>query len=43
MLDEEACKNSDVKSNLILHSDQGWQYQHKQYQQMLREKGVARA
>ena len=22
------------------HSDQGWQYQHKQYQQMLREKGV---
>ena len=26
--------------NLILHSDQGWQYQHKQYQQMLREKGV---
>ena len=24
----------------ILHSDQGWQYQHKQYQQMLREKGV---
>ena len=27
-------------TNLILHSDQGWQYQHKQYQQMLREKGV---
>ena len=24
----------------ILHSDQGWQYQHKQYQQMLREKGI---
>ena len=22
-------------TNLILHSDQGWQYQHKQYQQML--------
>ena len=26
--------------NLILHSDQGWQYQHKQYQAMLRKKGV---
>ena len=26
--------------NLILHSDQGWQYQHKQYQQILREKGI---
>lgn len=27
-------------TNLVLHSDQGWQYQHKQYQQMLKEKGV---
>ena len=27
-------------TNLILHSDQGWQYQHKQYQRMLREKGI---
>ena len=27
-------------TNLILHSDQGWQYQHKQYQQMLQEKGI---
>ena len=27
-------------TNLILHSDQGWQYQHKQYQRMLRKKGV---
>ena len=27
-------------TNLILHSDQGWHYQHKQYQQMLREKGI---
>ena len=25
---------------LILHSDQGWQYQHKQYQQMLKRKGI---
>ena len=27
-------------TNLVLHSDQGWHYQHKQYQQMLREKGI---
>ena len=27
-------------TGLLLHSDQGWQYQHKQYQRMLREKGI---
>ena len=27
-------------TDLILHSDQGWQYQHKQYQQMLKCKGI---
>lgn len=27
-------------TNLILHSDQGWQYQMKQYQRMLKDKGV---
>lgn len=27
-------------TNLILHSDQGWQYQHKQYQRMLIDKGI---
>ena len=29
-------------AGLILHSDQGWQYQHKQYQQMLRAKASAK-
>jgi transposase InsO family protein len=29
-----------VGTNLILHSDQGWQYQHKQYQRMLKAKGI---
>ena len=28
------------ETNLILHSDQGWQYQHKHYQAMLRKKGI---
>ena len=27
-------------TGLILHSDQGWQYQHKQYQRMLEAKGI---
>ena len=27
-------------TGLILHSDQGWQYQHKHYQTMLRKKGI---
>ncbi len=27
-------------TNLILHSDQGWHYQHKQYQRMLSAKGI---
>ena len=39
MLDKAFAKITD-NTNLILHSDQGWQYQHKQYQWMLREKGI---
>lgn len=27
-------------TNLILHSDQGWQYQHKHYQKILKDKGI---
>ena len=37
MLDEAFAK-IPAGTNLILHSDQGWQYQHKQYQRMLRER-----
>lgn len=39
MLDKAFEKIPDG-TNLILHSDQGWQYQHKQYQRMLRRKGI---
>ena len=39
MLDNAFAKIPDG-TNLILHSDQGWQYQHKQYQRMLRKKGI---
>ena len=39
MLDKAFEKIPDG-TNLILHSDQGWQYQHRQYRRMLREKGI---
>ena len=39
MLDKAFAKIPD-NTNLILHSDQGWHYQHKQYQMMLISKGV---
>ena len=37
---EKAFEKIPDGTGLILHSDQGWQYQHKQYQRMLREKGI---
>lgn len=37
---EEALRELPFGTNLILHSDQGWQYQHKSYQRMLAEKGI---
>lgn len=37
---EQAFKKHPNVSGLIFHSDQGWQYQHKHYQQMLKDKGV---
>ena len=39
MLDQAFERVGDAKG-LILHSDQGWQYQHRQYQRMLTEKGI---
>ena len=35
---EKAFETIPGGTDLILHSDQGWQYQHKQYQRMLRRK-----
>ena len=37
---EDALRELPDGTNLILHSDQGWQYQHKHYQCMLAEKGI---
>ena len=39
MLEQAFAKIPDG-TNLILHSDQGWQYQHKHYQKMLKDKGI---
>jgi transposase InsO family protein len=39
MLDKAFAQIPDG-TNLILHSDQGWQYQHGQYQRMLKDKGI---
>ena len=39
MLEKAFAKIPD-NTNLIFHSDQGWQYQHKHYQKMLKEKGI---
>jgi putative transposase len=40
MLENAFQKLPDKVDNLILHSDQGWQYQMKTYQRMLKAKGI---
>ena len=40
---EQALKVLPKKHNLILHSDQGWHYQHKQYRQILTENGITQS
>ncbi len=37
---EKAFETIPDGTDLILHSDQGWQYQHKQYRRMLQKKGI---
>ena len=37
---EQAFSKIPDNTNLLLHSDQGWHYRHKQYVQMLQEKGI---
>lgn len=42
MLDKAFAQIPD-HTQLILHSDQGWQYQHKHYQHALKEKGICQS
>ena len=37
---EQAFQKIPDNTGLLLHSDQGWHYQHKQYRRMLEEKGI---
>ena len=40
---EKAFAKIPNDTGLILHSDQGWQYQNQQYQKRLTEKGVVQS
>lgn len=40
---KKAFRKIPNNTNLTLHSDQGWQYQMKQYQQLLQQKGIAQS
>ena len=40
---EKAFQKISKNTNLILHSDQGWQYQMKPYQRMLKAKGICQS
>nr|WP_157821954.1 DDE-type integrase/transposase/recombinase [Tenacibaculum sp. Bg11-29] len=40
MMLKKAFKKIPDNTNLILHTNQGWQYQMKQYQYLLKEKGI---
>lgn len=43
MMLKKAFKKIPNHTNLILHSDQGWQYQMKQYQHLLKQKGITQS
>jgi transposase InsO family protein len=40
---KKAFKKVPDNTNLTLHSDQGWQYQMKQYQYLLKQKGITQS
>ena len=40
---KKSFKRITNQTNLILHSDQGWQYQMKQYQTILKDKGITQS
>jgi transposase InsO family protein len=38
-----AVRKENIKNDLILHSDQGWHYQNRQYQHLLKENGITQS
>jgi putative transposase len=43
MMLKKAFKKIPNNTNLLLHSDQGWQYQMRQYQYLLKQKGITQS
>ena len=43
MMLKKAFKTIPKNTDLVLHSDQGWQYQMRQYQQLLKGKGIVQS
>ena len=43
MMLKKAFKKIPNNTNLMLHSDQGWQYQMRRYQYLLKEKGITQS
>ena len=39
----KAFKKTDIPEGLILHSDQGWHYQHLRYQKALKERNIVQS
>lgn len=39
-MEQKLISNKGLEKGAILHSDQGWQYQHKRYQQILKDNGL---
>ena len=39
-MERELVRHKGIAEGAILHSDQGWQYQHKSYQQILTDNGI---
>ena len=43
MMLDKAFSKTDIPKGLILHSDQGWHYQHLSYQKALKDKGIVQS
>jgi putative transposase len=39
----QALQKIDVPEGCVIHSDQGWHYQHKHYQKLLKDKGITQS
>ena len=42
-MERELVRHKGIAEGAILHSDQGWQYQHKSYQKLLEDNGISQS